>query len=452
MASVDRFIVACYDNKVREVRRMISEGVDINGLDSIHGVTGLMVSMMCGNKDVVRILLGCNSMKMDSKTSAGRTALHWACLYNQVESVQLFLTDDTCTKDIVRMESNAGNTAEKMANKWGNHGCARLIREFLENNNDTDGDRNEETKPAIDVRSINELVEFISGQTEKKKRGKKRKNMVQAVQTEVDVINNYAKAVKRNTELVDFYKVKLDLEEEIAEKRGQFLAHQQKTGVVAHIKSDELVYIVMNIEKTQNEKITKVEKVEEIDKQLIELETKIKDLKQKKICLVRESKADDIRIQKFECEKQKLEEDIGKDLKIKEEEENVIKNEIVDLEEKLEETKMSIKNLSNDASENIIIQLPVEPNKDFLEFIEHEISEKEKELECPVCLDVAACPILMCSEQHLICGICRPKLSQCPQCREMYTGKDRRHRYAEKTREELDRLRQKKGQVIKYSG
>merc|ERR1712098_45594 len=123
-----------------------------------------------------------------------------------------------------------------MASKWGNHGCARLIREFLENINDTDGDRNEETKPAIDDRSINELVEFISGQTEKKKRGntgsrdrgKKRKNMVQSVQTEVDVINNYGKAVKRNTELVDFYKVKLDLEEKIAEKRGQFVTHQQK--------------------------------------------------------------------------------------------------------------------------------------------------------------------------------------------------------------------------------
>ena len=78
------------------------------------------------------------------------------------------------------------------------------------------------------------------------------------------------------------------------------------------------------------------------------------------------------------------------------------------------------------------------------------ISEKEKELECPVCLDVAASPILMCSEQHLICSICRPKLSKCPQCKEKYTGKDRRHRYAEKTREELDMLREKKDQVMKY--
>ena len=117
----------------------------------------------------------------------------------------------------------------------------------------------------------------------------------------------------------------------------------------------------------------------------------------------------------------------------------------------MEETETSIKNLPNDVTKNITIQPPFEPNKDFLEFIEHEISEKEKELECPVCLDVADSPILMCSEQHLICGICRPKLSQCPQCRERYTGKDRRHRYAEKTREELERLREKRDQVIVYS-
>ena len=120
------------------------------------------------------------------------------------------------------------------------------------------------------------------------------------------------------------------------------------------------------------------------------------------------------------------------------------------IERKLNDAEISIRNLLK-VTKNNTMQMPVEPNKDFLEFIEHEISEKEKELECPVCLDVADSPILMCSEQHLICGICRPKLSQCPQCRERYTGKDRRHRYAEKTREELERLREKRDQVIVYS-
>ena len=53
---------------------------------------------------------------------------------------------------------------------------------------------------------------------------------------------------------------------------------------------------------------------------------------------------------------------------------------------------------------------PVEPNKQLLELIEKQISEKEKELECPVCLDVVGAPIFMCSELHLICMNCSPKV------------------------------------------
>ena len=135
---------------------------------------------------------------------------------------------------------------------------------------------------------------------------------------------------------------------------------------------------------------------------------------------------------------------------MKEEKENTISTEITNLERKLNDAEISIRNLLK-VTNNNAMQLPAEPSKDLLDFIGHEISEKERELECPVCLDVAASPILMCSEQHLICGSCRPKVSQCPECREWYTGKDRRHRYAEKIREELERLREKKDQAIVYS-
>ena len=173
-------------------------------------------------------------------------------------------------------------------------------------------------------------------------------------------------------------------------------------------------------------------------------------MKQKKINLVIESKTVDKKIQEYVCEKQRLEEDIENEVKIKEEKENTISTEITNLERKLNDAEISIRNLLK-VTNNNAMQLPAEPSKDLLDFIGHEISEKERELECPVCLDVADSPILMCSEQHLICGSCRPKVSQCPECREWYTGKDRRHRYAEKIREELERLREKKDQAIVYS-
>ena len=89
---------------------------------------------------------------------------------------------------------------------------------------------------------------------------------------------------------------------------------------------------------------------------------------------------------------------------------------------------------------------------EFLEKTMHEkmqvIQEKEKDLECPVCLETAAKPIFMCPEMHLICSNCEPRMKtnswsevrKCPQCRAVYRGPSRRHRFAEKTAEEVERL------------
>merc|ERR1719450_778219 len=444
--------------------------------------------------EVVKILLGCDNIKLDIKDKFGRTALHAACQFNQVECVELFLTHTSCTKDIVRMEDNAGLTAEMWAIKEDNQLCARLVRKYLENDDYTADDRNNvgakkgnQECAAIYDKCIDELVEFISGETEKKKMRKKKRNTVQPVQvqnsgiptdiellkvnenikikatddsytletTDVDITDDCGKDQNRNnakyTELIELNKVKMDLEGKIALKRLQFVANQQKAGDVIHTKSGQIKNITMNMKKSQNDKSTKVEEINTLDKQLKELESKMKNLKLKKTNLVKDSKTDDKKIQKYECEKQKLEEGIEKEVKMKEERENTISTEILYLERKLNDAEVSIRNLLK-VTNNNTLQLPVDPNKDLLEFIENEIIEKERELECPVCLDIAASPILMCSEQHLICGSCRPKVSQCPECREWYTGKDKRHRYAEKTREELQRLREKKDQVINYSG
>ena len=176
-----------------------------------------------------------------------------------------------------------------------------------------------------------------------------------------------------------------------------------------------------------------------------ELETKLAKLKSKKTELIEESKNYDKRIHEYIEEKDKLENDIGKELELNKEKSKIIEDEIQDLKTRLQETKKLIRNLP-DAE-----KLSCGPNKELIEFIENQIVEKEKELECPVCLEVACSPIFMCSEQHLICSTCRPKLSNCPECRVVYTGKNRRHRYAEKTAEELERLRNKKDQVRKYA-
>ena len=60
------------------------------------------------------------------------------------------------------------------------------------------------------------------------------------------------------------------------------------------------------------------------------------------------------------------------------------------------------------------------------DFLCKSIKEKEADLECPVCLETAEAPIFTCQEMHLICANCRPKLSDCPECRVPYQL--RRHR------------------------
>ena len=82
-------------------------------------------------------------------------------------------------------------------------------------------------------------------------------------------------------------------------------------------------------------------------------------------------------------------------------------------------------------------------------FLNNSIIEKERGLECPVCLFAATTPIYMCQESHLICSTCRPKVTRCPECSVELRdeGQPRRHRYAEMMVEELGKLRNEMSNV-----
>ena len=40
------------------------------------------------------------------------------------------------------------------------------------------------------------------------------------------------------------------------------------------------------------------------------------------------------------------------------------------------------------------------------DFLASQISAKESDLECPVCLEISEAPIYTCLEQHIICSKC----------------------------------------------
>ena len=88
-----------------------------------------------------------------------------------------------------------------------------------------------------------------------------------------------------------------------------------------------------------------------------------------------------------------------------------------------------------------------------MNFLITSMEEKKSELECPVCLETAGGEIFSCVEQHLVCSQCRPRVVECPQCRQPYPPTPIRHRYAEKMVGELARLREDlTGIVAELSG
>jgi len=110
---------------------------------------------------------------------------------------------------------------------------------------------------------------------------------------------------------------------------------------------------------------------------------------------------------------------------------------------------------TNTSTDTTVQPVPAESSMKtdlLLEFLNHQIATKERDLECPVCLDTSETPIYMCTEQHIICANCWKQImttrSECVECRTPYPAEPRRHRYMEKVWEELQDLRGKRSNII----
>ena len=63
MSDIDRFVKACANNYVSEVRQMISAGVSVNERSS-WGCPGLVLAMNNNSKESVAILLSCSNIML----------------------------------------------------------------------------------------------------------------------------------------------------------------------------------------------------------------------------------------------------------------------------------------------------------------------------------------------------------------------------------------------------
>ena len=236
----------------------------------------------------------------------------------------------------------------------------------------------------------------------------------------------------KKSKFIELCNARTDLDKKISVEDELLDAHTEDIGMRNFRNHKELDSLVCKKKKAEDDYKLKGNQVRNIESKISVLKTELNNMEETKLELVHEQDLCETRIKEVDSEKIKLEKFIEKQ-DIEDHEEFVKKQVKIDnLKTRISEVLTDIENLPSVADTS---------NKVLREFIEKQIATKEKELECPICIEIAASPILTCSEQHLICSNCWLKTEHCPVCSKSYHGKQKRHRYAEQALEEVRRLK-----------
>jgi len=216
------------------------------------------------------------------------------------------------------------------------------------------------------------------------------------------------------------------------------------------IKSKEMKELIVRISTIEDQNIGKDKRMTSIDLEIEDLERGISKLKTEKQLMEKEKDMANSTKQKLSTKKGNLETYIEEEMKNTKERENSIKKKIKTIEEEISVLDNINAKEDKDKTKEIEQIVVNDPNQILLDFLDNSIIDKEKDLECPVCLETASSPIYSCQENHLICSVCRPKVAECPECRMVYRDNEgmRRHRYAEKTATELERLIEQRNKIV----
>ena len=223
-----------------------------------------------------------------------------------------------------------------------------------------------------------------------------------------------------------------EIEEQIKEKEKEYASQQKNVSQMIEVQSEEMSKIINYISRAEDEIVRNDKEVENLDKEIRnhELEIKRKGKIRRKLLL--KSQENTSQIKNFNEQKKMLEDKSNSEL-------TLAKKELESQAETLNQLKHELKE-NIKAGEDLEGKNEKSDSNSFINFLAKSIKDKEADLECPVCMETADIPIYACQQMHLICANCRPKVESCPECREKYQDM-RRHRYAEKTADELKDLK-----------
>ena len=189
----------------------------------------------------------------------------------------------------------------------------------------------------------------------------------------------------------------------IAEKEAMLEERRGYAESIIESKSKEMRILITGFEEAEDHKAAKMKEVAGID-------AKVAELLAMKARLLLECEDKDQVMDKLMKKRKKLEEFLTSQIKKYKSETSKLDTELRDL--KFKQLKQNAEEVFPPDEDKVLSEVKTIKTQELelLEYIDHKIEVKEKELECPVCLEVASAPIFMCDDLHLICSSCRPKV------------------------------------------
>ena len=186
------------------------------------------------------------------------------------------------------------------------------------------------------------------------------------------------------------------LTRELAEKEAELHQLLESEVDLVESKGKEMSSLLSAVDELEDKKHDVDKKVAEIDSQMAELQTR-------KDQLVTYKEDKERKLEKLLKKKNKLEKFIEEKVSENKKSKRGLEKEIKEIKVRFKETQRARKSEAQPESLKLL-----------MEYINDQIESKEKELECPVCMEVASAPLFCCDDQHLICAECRPKVRSLP--------------------------------------
>lgn len=463
---------ACYSNSAAVILLFCEDSrataSTVNIVDE-EGNTGLLAAVTRGHLASVKKLARAGAVDWTARTREGKSLLEaagdcWQCIqylkrFPQVTPLLAVKTENTVKSDAAEPQTKSWRKLKRKERRRA-VAAATENRESPEsedsNNTDTESqheesDDSEQFQPADTDDARNEDAEEVSTDndigdwtvmTKKDRRSKTKAEIGRRTQASFEMdfpslacsVNDFPPLPGRVI-APSLNKVNVNLPSNNKEKLKDCEINAVKKEL--DNKKDHIKYY---IEKESSEMTTVIQNISSTEDRIQKLKKKVADREQKVVEITGDIKT-------FTAEMNEGVEIVAKLEEHKRELEARMEKELYELNKGVKdlEDKLSVIDKNADKEIENYLPEPEESKEDkMIGFLDRSISAKERELECPACLEIPTAPVFMCPDSHLICQNCRPMLSRCPMCRIPYTGPARRHRFAEQSLLELRELQSQK--------